>query len=90
MNGNMVKNTSSHKHMGLTFSNSGGWDEHVKSISEKPWSRLHFLKALRFRVSRKSLEKYILHTYVLFWNIAIMFGTVVLLIKRTPFQMLFM
>ena len=53
----MIKNTSFHKHLGLTFSNAGSWDEHVKSISEKSWSRLNLLKALKFRVSRKSLEK---------------------------------
>ena len=57
MNGTMIKNTSFHKHMGLTFSNTGSWDEHAKSISEKSWSRLNLLKALKFRVSRKSLEK---------------------------------
>ena len=57
MIGTLIKNTSYHKHLGLTFSNSGTWDEHVKSISEKSWSRLHLLRALKFRVSRKSLEK---------------------------------
>ena len=57
MNGTMIKNTSFHKHLGLTFSNTGSWDEHVKSISEKSWSRLNLFKALKFRVSRKSLEK---------------------------------
>ena len=57
MNGTMIKNTSFHNHLGLTFSNTSSWDEHVKSISEKSWSRLHLLKALKFRVSRKSLEK---------------------------------
>ena len=56
MNGTMIKNTSFHKYLGLTFSNTGSWDEHVKSISEKSWSRLNLLKALKFRVSRKSLE----------------------------------
>ena len=61
MNGTMIKNTSFHKHLGLTFSNTGSWDEHVKSISEKSWSRLNLLKALKFRVSRKSLEKIYLH-----------------------------
>ena len=57
MNGTLIKNTSYHKHLGQTFSNSGTWDEHVKSISEKSWSRLNLLRALKFRVSRKSLEK---------------------------------
>ena len=55
MNGTMIKNTSFHKHLGLTFSNTGSWDEHVESISEKSWSRLNLLKAFKFRVSRKSL-----------------------------------
>ena len=49
MNCTMVKNTSFHKNLGLTFSNTGSWDEHVKSISEKSWSRLNLLKALKFR-----------------------------------------
>ena len=57
MNGTVIKNTSFHNHLGLTFSNTGSWDEHVKSISEKSWSRLNLLKALKFRVSRKFLEK---------------------------------
>ena len=57
MNCTMIKNTSFHKNLGLTFSNTGSWDEHVKSISEKSWSRLNLLKALKFRVSRKSSEK---------------------------------
>ena len=57
MNGTLMKNTSYHKHLGLTFSNSGTWDEHVKSISEKSWSKLNLLRSLKFRVSRKSLEK---------------------------------
>ena len=46
-----------HKHLGQIFYNSGTWDEHVKSISEKSWPRLNLLRALKFRVSRKSLEK---------------------------------
>ena len=82
MNSTMINNTSFHKHLGLTFSNTGSSDEHVKSISEQSWSRLHLLKALKFRVFRKSLEKIILHIYVLFWNIAILFGTIALLNKK--------
>ena len=56
-NGTMIKITSSHRHLGLTFSNSSTWDEHVKSISEKFWSMLNLLRGLNFRVSRKSLVK---------------------------------
>ena len=34
MNGTLIKNTSYHTHLGLTFSNSETWDEHVKFISQ--------------------------------------------------------
>ena len=33
------------------------WDEHIVNISEKAWTRVNLLKALKFRVSRQSLEK---------------------------------
>ena len=35
MNNTMIKETKSHKHLGLTFSNTCNWAEHVTSISEK-------------------------------------------------------
>ena len=84
MNGTMIKNASFQKHLGLIISNTG----HVKSISEKSWSRLNLLRAPKFRVSRNSFENYTLHTYVLFWNIAILFGTVDLL-TQNRYYMLF-
>ena len=31
----MIKNTSFHKHLGLIFSNTGSWDEYIKTILEK-------------------------------------------------------
>ena len=46
-----------HKHLGLTFSSTCTRTDHVNTISEKAWTRLNFLRALKFRVSRKSLEK---------------------------------
>ena len=55
MNGTMIQKTSSNKHRFLTFSNSGTLDKHVKS--GKSWSRLNLLRALKFRISIKSLEK---------------------------------
>ena len=41
----------------LTFSDSCDWKVHVKNISEKASTRLNLLRALKFRVSRTSLEK---------------------------------
>ncbi|MCG7875203.1 MAG: reverse transcriptase family protein [Candidatus Thiodiazotropha endolucinida] len=57
MNNTMINETKSHKHLGLTFSNTCNWAEHITSISEKAWTRLNLLRALKFRISRKSLEK---------------------------------
>ena len=57
MNGTMLQETNSHKHLGLTLSSSCSWSDHIKNISVKAWIRLNLLRALKFRVSRKSLEK---------------------------------
>ena len=57
MNGTIIEETTRHKHLGLTFSSTCTWTDHVNTISEKAWIRLNFLRALKFRVSRKSLEK---------------------------------
>ena len=47
---------STHKHLGLTLSNTRSWADHVRTISEKACIRL-FLRALNFRDSIKSPEK---------------------------------
>ena len=57
MNGALIKNTLYHNHLGLTFSNSGTWDEHVKSISEKSSFRLNLLRALKFRVLKLKIKR---------------------------------
>ena len=57
MDGVIIGEIPSHKHLGLTFSKTCSWDEHIVYISQKAWTRVNLLKALKFRVSRKSLEK---------------------------------
>ena len=57
LNNTMIQETPTHRHLGLTFSDSCDWKVHVKNISEKAWTRLNLLRALKFRVSRTSLEK---------------------------------
>ena len=52
MNGIMLQDTNSHK-----ISSSCSWSDHIKNISEKAWLKLNLLRALKFRVSKKSLEK---------------------------------
>ena len=57
MNGTIIEEIARHKHLGLSFSSTCPWTDHVNTISVKAGTRLNFLRALKFRVSRKSLEK---------------------------------
>ena len=57
MDGVIIGEIHSHKHLGLTFSKTCNWDEYIVNISEKAWTRVNLLKALKFLVSRQSLEK---------------------------------
>ena len=57
MNNTLIQETSTHKHLGLTFSNTCNWTDHVNNICKKACIRLNLLRALKFKVSRKSLEK---------------------------------
>ena len=57
MNNTMLTETDTHRHLGLTLSNTCTWSEHIQTITTKAWARLNLLRTLKFRVSRKSLEK---------------------------------
>ena len=57
LNNTRIKETATHKHLCLTFSSTCNWNDHVCNISDKACIRLNLLRALKFRVSRKSLEK---------------------------------
>ena len=50
MDGYVIGETPLHKHLRLTFSKTCSWDEHIVNISEKAWTRVNLLKALKFRV----------------------------------------
>ena len=51
MNDTSIDEITSHKHLGLTFSSSCTWTKLVNNI----W--MDFIRAFKFRISRKSLEK---------------------------------
>ena len=51
-----IKNVTTHKHLGLTFSNDGSWTTHINEIVTKASSRLNIIRKLKFKVDRKSLE----------------------------------
>ena len=57
MNGVILTEQQSHKHLGITFSKTCTWTEHIDEIAKKAWSRLNLLRSLKFRVSRKALER---------------------------------
>ena len=57
LNNTLIQETSTHKHLGLTFSNTCNWTDHVNNICKKACTPLNLLRALKFRVNRKSLEK---------------------------------
>ena len=53
----MINETTNHKHLGLILSNNCSWTEHINSICDKAWAGLNLMRTLRFRVSRRFLEK---------------------------------
>ena len=54
MNNAVLSESSCHKHLGITFSNTCDWTEHINRIS---WTRINLLRALKFRIHRNALER---------------------------------
>ena len=57
MNNTILSESSSHKHLGITFSNTCDWTEHISRISKSAWTRINLLRALKFRIHRNTLER---------------------------------
>ena len=57
MNGVLVRNTSSHKHLGLTLANNCSWTEHISNITSTAWHRLNLLRVLKFKINRNLSKK---------------------------------
>ena len=51
-----IQEVSSHKHLGLYFSNDCSWHQHIDYIKQKAWFRIHIMRKLKFNLDRKSLE----------------------------------
>ena len=56
MNDQPIKEATSHKHLGIFFSNDGTWHEHIDYITSKAWSRINIMRKLKFILDRQSLE----------------------------------
>ena len=57
MNNVVLNKTTSHKHLGLTISNTRSWIEHINNIAETARSRLNLMGLLKFKINRNTLEK---------------------------------
>jgi hypothetical protein len=51
-NGKSVLITTSHKHLGVTFSNDAKWNTHVGNIQSSVSKHLNILRRLKYRLSR--------------------------------------
>ena len=56
MNQELINEVTSHKHLGLTFSNDCSWHEHFDYIKSKAWFRINIMRKLKFKLDRKSLQ----------------------------------
>ena len=55
MNAEPINEVTSHKHLGIFFSNDGTWDEHIDYITSKAWTRLNIMRKAKFIIDRQSL-----------------------------------
>ena len=56
MLGEPIMNVGCHRHLGVVLSSDGSWHEHINSIKERAWKRVHMLRSLKYTLNRKSLE----------------------------------
>ena len=68
-----IKEVTSHKHLGIFFSNDGTWHQHIDYITSKAWTRLDSLRKLKFILEKQSLEI----IYVSFFRPVLEFADVV-------------
>ena len=56
MNGTIIKEVESHKHLGLFFHENGNWHVHVNHIIDKVTPRLNVFRTLKFKLQRNHLQ----------------------------------
>ena len=66
-NGRTIPITNSHKHLGVTFSSDAKWNIHIANILSSIYKHLNVLRKLKYKLSRKNLEKlYLLYIRSIF------------------------
>ena len=56
MQNHQISEVSTHKHLGLLFSNDCTWNNHINHIQDKAWFRVNIMRKLKFKLDRKCLE----------------------------------
>ena len=51
-----LKETPSHKHLGVILQNNCRWDEHIRSVINKTSMLISCLRSYKYKISRKALE----------------------------------
>ena len=52
----ILKETPSHKHLGVILQNNCRWDEHIRSVINKTSTLISCLRSYKYKISRKALE----------------------------------
>jgi hypothetical protein len=55
-NGNSIKNVSTHKHLGITFSSDGKWSKHIDNIIKSTSKMITSMYKLKYLVNRCTLN----------------------------------
>ena len=56
MNQTEIKEVTSHKHLGVVFSNDCTWHEHLDYIKSKAWTQINIMRKLKFKLERCSRQ----------------------------------
>ena len=56
MNQTQIQEVTSHKHLGLIFSDDCTWHDYLDYIKTKAWNRINIMRKLKFKLYRHSLQ----------------------------------
>ena len=56
MEGSVIEDVTSHKHLGLTLSRDLSWREHIENLATSAGKSLDVLNALKYKLDSVTLE----------------------------------
>ena len=57
LNGTLLENSKSHRHLGVTFNSNDKWRDHINEIYTKACRRINILRLMKHKLDRQSLEQ---------------------------------